>query len=69
MLPRLVRASRSAYSMTGVLGDDFFSVLLPESATMVADDMKLLLEQGSFPERIVSFPNGTHAMLSGTLAG
>ena len=55
--------------MTGVPGDDFFSVLPPESATMVADDMKLLIEQGSFPERIVSYPNGTHAMFSGTLAG
>ena len=55
--------------MTGVPGDDFFSVLPPESATMVADDMKLLIEQGSFPERIVSYPNGTHAMFSGKLTG
>ena len=51
--------------MTGVPGDDFFSVLPPES---FSDDIKLLIEQGSFPERIVSYPNGTHAMFSGTLA-
>ena len=41
----------------------------PESLADLPSDMDLLVEQGFFPERVVSYPNGTHVSFSGTLAG